>query len=95
MNTISSRPTLHIYRDLLRLAEHVGKQNNNTAFLKQTIRYQFRSNQFESNQDTIEEKRQDAIRALTNYFIYTAMKENDQSKKEGKEEDSVFRKDDE
>jgi len=68
------RTTLELYRDCMRLANHVGKDNGPGGIraIKAQVRSQFKKNLYETDQKKIEEQREAAVRALTNYFVYYA-----------------------
>eukprot|EP01115_Flamella_aegyptia_P015551 TRINITY_DN96338_c0_g1_i1.p1 TRINITY_DN96338_c0_g1~~TRINITY_DN96338_c0_g1_i1.p1 ORF type:complete len:81 (+),score=4.43 TRINITY_DN96338_c0_g1_i1:99-341(+) len=79
MSILNTRSTLQLYKDCLRLAQHVGNINNNTKVLTNHVSDEFRKNMFETDPDRIEEQRGLAVKALTNFAFYTAKKDIDEN----------------
>lgn len=68
---IMNRTSLELYRDCLRLIRHVAPGESPKALaLRQTVRQQFQQHQRETNEETIEALKANAIRALSNYMLY-------------------------
>lgn len=66
--------TLKLYRDCLRLAEHVGSKGGNTHAIKKQIQLQFRKNAGEADPDKIIEQKEAAVRGLSNYMFVEAQR---------------------
>ena len=72
MTTIQSsfRKTNHLYRDCLRLIEHIaGKNSKKSIKLKYIIGNEFRKNSRITDQQAIEALKSQAIRGLANYLM--------------------------
>eukprot|EP00471_Norrisiella_sphaerica_P010448 CAMPEP_0184495370 /NCGR_PEP_ID=MMETSP0113_2-20130426/31098_1 /TAXON_ID=91329 /ORGANISM="Norrisiella sphaerica, Strain BC52" /LENGTH=202 /DNA_ID=CAMNT_0026881527 /DNA_START=72 /DNA_END=680 /DNA_ORIENTATION=+ len=63
------KTSLEIYRDLVRLVNHIGARTPKGEVLMNTIRSEFRANKHVTDQDRIAELQEDARRALSNYLI--------------------------
>jgi hypothetical protein len=48
-------PSKALFRDCLRLADHIGKQNGNGKALREMVRQSFKQNMYESDPQKIEE----------------------------------------
>ncbi|GAX27576.1 hypothetical protein FisN_13Hh337 [Fistulifera solaris] len=64
------RTSLQLYRDCLRLIQHVapGRSAKNTA-LRQTVRQQFARNRDLTDEEAIQNAQTNAVRALSNYLL--------------------------
>jgi hypothetical protein len=61
-----------IYRDLYRVARHMGARQGNAQVLCKMVTDGFRENMNETNPDKIEEQREAAVRVITNYMALLA-----------------------
>eukprot|EP00899_Mesostigma_viride_P027007 jgi/Mesvir1/7491/Mv19251-RA.1 len=61
-----------IYRDCLRVADMIGLKNGNREILRASVREQFKRNKHEKDPQKIEEYKEDAVRALSNYMFLEA-----------------------
>eukprot|EP00566_Odontella_aurita_P024054 CAMPEP_0113572100 /NCGR_PEP_ID=MMETSP0015_2-20120614/25913_1 /TAXON_ID=2838 /ORGANISM="Odontella" /LENGTH=102 /DNA_ID=CAMNT_0000475107 /DNA_START=205 /DNA_END=510 /DNA_ORIENTATION=- /assembly_acc=CAM_ASM_000160 len=65
------RTALQLYRDLLRLIEHVAPGTSPKAIaLRATVRAQFDANRSETDVGRVEAHKASAVRALSNYMLY-------------------------
>jgi Complex 1 protein (LYR family) len=64
--------TRQLFRDLLRAAERVGLANSNVTSLKARVRDEFKRNRYESEPQKVQELRESAILALSNYVVMEA-----------------------
>eukprot|EP00466_Bigelowiella_natans_P015019 jgi/Bigna1/126305/aug1.2_g1013 len=63
------KSSLQIYRDLVRLVNHIGARTPKGELLLNTIRSEFRANKHVTDKDKINELQEDARRALSNYLV--------------------------
>jgi len=63
-----------LYRDCLRMADYLGKKQGNRAILRDQVRLQFKKNQDERDPEKIKEQKDAAVRGLSNYMVYEAMR---------------------
>jgi hypothetical protein len=63
------KTTVQLYRDCLRLANHIGSNSPKGRVLKSSIRSSFKANKFETNVESIERMKSNAVRALANYML--------------------------
>lgn len=75
MNVASSvgkgvvRTSPQLYRDCLRLAQHIAGKSKKGRSLKEIIRNEFRRNMHETDPHVIENLKSNAIRGLANYLM--------------------------
>lgn len=74
------RTTLALYRDCLRLANHLGGNSAKGQQLRKIAREAFRRNLNESDPKRIEKLRSDAMRALSNYLLMKTLKRKAKAK---------------
>eukprot|EP00009_Paramoeba_aestuarina_P008801 CAMPEP_0201521988 /NCGR_PEP_ID=MMETSP0161_2-20130828/16392_1 /ASSEMBLY_ACC=CAM_ASM_000251 /TAXON_ID=180227 /ORGANISM="Neoparamoeba aestuarina, Strain SoJaBio B1-5/56/2" /LENGTH=87 /DNA_ID=CAMNT_0047920735 /DNA_START=29 /DNA_END=292 /DNA_ORIENTATION=- len=74
--TTHIRSTLMIYKDLYRVARHMGAKNGNKDQFTRQVTEGFRKNMYETNKAIIEEQRGDATRLITNYLSLVAHEMN-------------------
>jgi len=72
-----TRTTTELYRECLKLAGYVGGKTGCTTPLQKNIRKQFKLHMHEKNPEKIEQYRNDAIRAISNYFVFAELKRTD------------------
>ncbi|EGC36466.1 hypothetical protein DICPUDRAFT_31754 [Dictyostelium purpureum] len=80
-----TKPTLHIYRDCLRLAKYIGEFNGHSNNMMKQVGLVFRSNKLEIDDKKINEQKTDAIRFLTNFMQHEAERMARNQKKSEKE----------
>lgn len=67
------RSTLHLFRDCLRLASHIGGTSPKGLALKKVVTEGFRKHKGETDPARIAELREDATRALSNYLVMKSL----------------------
>ena len=71
------RSTLHLFRDCMRLAAHVGGDSAKGLALKRMVREGFRKHKDVTDAAEIERLRGDATRALSNYLVMKSLNRKD------------------
>ncbi|QDZ19265.1 hypothetical protein HOP50_02g17800 [Chloropicon primus] len=73
-SVIKAVSVLKLYRDSLRLAQHLGSKSGNTDALKNEVRRTFRANMHEKDPEKIQTMKEAAFRGLGNYIFVEAQK---------------------
>ena len=63
------RTSLQLFRDCLRVAKRVGGRTAKGSALRSAVRIEFEKHRDETDKDTIEQLKSDAVRGLSNYLI--------------------------
>lgn len=79
------RSTLALYRDCIRLANHIGGKSAKGQQLRAIAREAFKKHMHETDTRRIEVLRADATRALSNYLLMKTLHKKQQTSFEGKE----------
>jgi len=66
------KTTVQIYRDSLRLIKHIAGDSPKAQNIRNVVRQEFRRNANETNPETIENLKFNAVRGLSNYLVYQA-----------------------
>ncbi|GBF90556.1 hypothetical protein Rsub_03127 [Raphidocelis subcapitata] len=61
-----------LFKDLLFLAQYVGRRQGNERVLKDQVRQQFKANMHETDEAKILEQKEAAMRALGNFYFQEA-----------------------
>ena len=67
------RSTVALFRDCLRLASHIGGDSPKGIALKQLVKDGFHKHKGETDPAKIEQLREDATRALSNYLVMKSL----------------------
>jgi hypothetical protein len=70
-----------LYKDLIVVARFIGQRNGNEEALKTQVRESFRANVSETDEAKIKKLKEDAMRALGNFYFQEAEKMARQYKK--------------
>mmetsp|Transcript_711 Transcript_711/g.916 ORF Transcript_711/g.916 Transcript_711/m.916 type:complete len:110 (+) Transcript_711:165-494(+) len=63
------RTTLQLYRDCLRLVQHIAGKSRKGDAIRSIVRTEFRKNTEVKDPQKIEELKANAVRALSNYLV--------------------------
>eukprot|EP01015_Nassula_variabilis_P008004 TRINITY_DN1625_c0_g1_i5.p3 TRINITY_DN1625_c0_g1~~TRINITY_DN1625_c0_g1_i5.p3 ORF type:complete len:115 (+),score=33.17 TRINITY_DN1625_c0_g1_i5:64-408(+) len=75
MSLLAKRTTKEIFRDCLKVVPFMLQEPNKIAVVRRMFIQEFRKNQHETDNEKIEELRQNAVRGLSNYLIFTVKDE--------------------
>ncbi|CAM9614588.1 unnamed protein product [Discosporangium mesarthrocarpum] len=64
------RTSLQLYRDCLRLVDHIAAKSAKGQQLRHILRGEFEKNRDVKDQDKIDQLKGNAIRGLSNYFLH-------------------------
>ncbi|ETW02060.1 hypothetical protein H310_05672 [Aphanomyces invadans] len=64
-----SRTSLQLYRDCLRLANHIGGKTKKGYAIRSMLRAEFRKSMNETDELKIENLKANAVRGLSNYLV--------------------------
>lgn len=68
-SAIITRPTTQLYRDCLRLIQHVAGKSIKGQKLRQIVRNEFKRNADVKEEKVVDHLKSNAIRALSNYLM--------------------------
>lgn len=71
------RSTIHLFRDCLRLASHVGGDSPKGLALKRMVKEGFHKHKAVTDAAEIERLRADGVRALSNYLVMQSLDRKD------------------
>ena len=66
---MDARSSLHLFRECLRLAHHIGGNSAKGKMLKTMVRTEFNKGMSETNPEKIDAMKGAAIRGLSNYML--------------------------
>ena len=77
----NTRSTIQMYKDLYRVAQHMGARQKNTRELCAMVTGEFRKNMYETDPERIQKYRDDCARVISNYMGLLALNEVSSRKK--------------
>jgi hypothetical protein len=72
-----TRSTAELYRDCLRLVNHIAGLSAKGASLRRIVQVEFRKNAHVKDEKVVEQLRGNAVRALSNYLVLESMSKDD------------------
>ena len=71
------RTSAELYRDCLRLVNHIAGHSAKGASLRKIVQSEFRKNALVKDEKVVEQLRGNAVRALSNYLVMESMYKDD------------------
>lgn len=78
---VISRSTAHLYRDCLRLVQHIAGKSKKGDNIRNVVRGEFRKNVKLEDPAQIENLKSGAVRALTNYLMIQSISKDQKLQK--------------
>lgn len=78
---VISRSTPHLYRDCLRLVQHIAGKSKKGDNIRNVVRNEFRKNAKLEDPAQIENLKSGAVRALTNYLMIQSINKDQKLQK--------------
>ena len=86
---MEARSSLHLFRDCLRLAHHIGGNSTKGKMLKTMVRTEFNKGMSETNPEKIDAMKGAAIRGLSNYMLMANAAKDPRFQKQGGKKEGV------
>lgn len=72
-----TRTTAELYRDCLRLVNHIAGHSVKGSSLRRIVQVEFRKNAHVEDEKVVEQLRGNAVRALSNYLVLESMSKDE------------------